>query len=104
MENVWVRVPHAGSGLSLTMTEEMFGAVTRQVIGTDQITFGDHPISLKAPFARLSLREAAREAAGRKLGRDVSDSELRDRDTVAGLARQLGLEVQPGSGSGKISS
>jgi lysyl-tRNA synthetase class 2 len=88
----------------MTMTEEMLGAVTRQVIGTDQITFGDHQISLKAPFARLSLREAAREAAGRKLGRDVSDSELRDRGTVADLAHQLRLEVQPGSGSGKITT
>ncbi len=74
------------------------------MIGTDQITFGDHQISLKAPFARLSLREAAREAAGRKLGRDVLESELRDRDSVAGLARQLGLEVQPGSGPGRITT
>ena len=74
------------------------------MIGTDQITFGDHQISLTAPFARLSLREAAREAAGRRLGRDVPESELRDRDAVAGLARQLGLEVQPGSGAGKITT
>ena len=47
----------------MTMTEELFDAVARQAIGTDQITFGDHQISLAAPFARLSLREAAREAA-----------------------------------------
>src|SRR6185503_16042992 len=66
-------------GALMTMTEEMVGAVARQVVGTDQITFGDHQISLKAPFARLSLREAAREAAGRKLTRDVTDADLRDR-------------------------
>jgi lysyl-tRNA synthetase class 2 len=88
----------------MTMTEDLFGAVTGQVVGTDQITFGDRQISLKAPFARLSLREAAREAAGRKLGRDVVESELRDRDSAAGLSRQLGLEVQPGSGPGRMTT
>src|SRR6202007_700567 len=51
----------------MTMTEEMFGAVARQVNGTEQIVFGDHQISLAAPFVRLSLREAARAAAARKL-------------------------------------
>jgi len=88
----------------MTMTEDLFGAVTGQVIGTDQITFGDQQISLKAPFARLSLRQAAGEAAGRTLGRDVLESELRDRDSVANLARQLGLEVEPGSGPGRITT
>src|SRR6187549_1089062 len=63
----------------MRMTEEMISGVAAQVLGTDQITFGDHQISLKAPFARLSLRDAAREAASKKLGRDVTDADLRDR-------------------------
>src|SRR5262245_16752572 len=33
----------------MTMTEEMIGTVARQAIGTDQITFGEHQISLAAP-------------------------------------------------------
>jgi lysyl-tRNA synthetase, class II len=88
----------------MTMTEDMLGAVARQVIGTDQVTFGDHQISLRAPFARLSLRDAAREAAGRRLGRAVLDAELRDLDAVTALARELSLDVQPGSGPGKITT
>src|SRR5947208_2313489 len=52
----------------MAMTEEMIGTAARRAIGTDQITFGDHRISLAAPFARLSLREAARDAASRRLG------------------------------------
>src|SRR6195256_4199585 len=64
----------------MTMTEEMIGMLARQVIGTDEIAFGNHQISLMAPFARLSLREAARDAAGGKLGREVLDAELRDLD------------------------
>src|SRR5439155_2923272 len=56
------------------------------------------------PYARVSLRDAAREAASRRLHRDVTDAELRSRDSVAVVARDLGLEVDPGHGSGKITA
>jgi lysyl-tRNA synthetase class 2 len=82
----------------------MISTVAAQVLGTEQITFGEHQISLKAPFVRMSLREAARDAAARKLARDVTDADLRDRDRVAVLARDLGLEVDPGHGAGKITT
>ncbi len=88
----------------MLMTEEMISTVAAQVLGTEQITFGEHQISLKAPFVRMSLREAARDAAARKLARDVTDADLRDRDRVAVLARDLGLEVDPGHGAGKITT
>jgi len=88
----------------MTLTEEMVSTVARQVAGSDQITYGEHAISLAPPFARVSLREAARTAASQKLGRDVSDADLRDRDTVAGIAKALHLEVKPGEGAGKITT
>src|SRR2546425_3085276 len=46
----------------MTMTEQMIGTVARTAVGTDRIIFGDHQIALTAPFTRLSLRDAAREA------------------------------------------
>ena len=88
----------------MTMTEEMMGATARQAVGTETITFGDHQISLSAPFARLSLREAARDAASRRLHREVSDADLRDRGRAAAVAAELGLEVGPGHGAGKITT
>jgi len=88
----------------MRMTEEMIAASARQAIGTDQITFGDHQISLGAPFVRLSLREAARAAASRRLHREVADTELRDRGAAAAIAGQLGVEVHPGHGAGKITT
>jgi lysyl-tRNA synthetase class 2 len=88
----------------MTMTEEMLSAVARAAIGTDEITFGEHAISLAAPFTRLSLREAAREAASRKLERDVTAADLRGRDTAADIARSLGLDVAAGHGAGKIAT
>jgi lysyl-tRNA synthetase class 2 len=88
----------------MAMTEEMFETVARESIGTNEATFGGRAISLKAPFARLSLRPAAAAAASRRLGRDVAESELRDGASAAGLAHELGIEVKPGSGPGTIAT
>jgi lysyl-tRNA synthetase, class II len=86
----------------MALTEAMMGTIARQVIGADRISFGPHQISLTAPFARLSLREAAREAASRRLGRDVQDTELRERGTAARIARDLGIDAPAEHGPGKI--
>ena len=88
----------------MAMTEEMIPTVARQAIGTDRTTFGEHQISLAAPFTRIRLREAARDAASHRLHREVSDADLRNRETVAAIARELGLEVEPGHGAGKITT
>jgi len=88
----------------MRMTEEMIAAVARATLGTEQIVFGEHAISLQPPFTRLSLRQAAREAASRRLGREIADADLRSRERVAGLARDLGLEVDPAHGPGKITT
>src|SRR5579862_7466688 len=88
----------------MTMTEELIATVAREAIGADEVTFGEHRLSLKAPFVRLSLRAAARAAASARLGREVSDLDLRDRTAAAALARELHLEVQPSHGAGKIAA
>ena len=85
---VEVLVSNAGisaDAFLMRMTEEMISTVAKQATGSDQATFGEHQISLQAPFTRLSLREAAREAASRRLGRDIADADLRNRDKVAAI-------------------
>jgi lysyl-tRNA synthetase class 2 len=86
----------------MALTEELLGTVSRQAIGTNLIEFGGHEISLAPPFRRVALREAARAAAGERLGREVTDHDLRDRDRAASIAADLGLEVLPAYGAGKI--
>ncbi len=88
----------------MRMTEEMIATVADKAIGTRQVTFGEHQISLEPPFVRLSLREAAREAASQRLHREVTDAEMRDRDAVAAIAAQLHIEIDPGYGAGKIAT
>jgi len=88
----------------MAMTEELVSAVVRQSIGTDQIRFGEHDISLAPPYRRVSLREAARHAASERLGVPVADADLRNRETASDLARKLRLELQPGWGAGRIAT
>jgi lysyl-tRNA synthetase class 2 len=88
----------------MLLTEELISTVATEAIGGNRVTFGGREISLVPPFARLSLREGAREAAASKLGRDVSPDDLRRRETAAALARELGLEVHPSYGAGRITT
>jgi lysyl-tRNA synthetase, class II len=88
----------------MVMTEEMLSTSARDAIGTDQITFGEHQISLAPPYRRVSLREGARVKASERLGESVTDADLRHRETAAALARRLHLDVLPSWGAGKIST
>jgi lysyl-tRNA synthetase class 2 len=88
----------------ITMTEEILQHVALAATGSDEVTFGEHTISLKPPFRRLSLREAARDAAARRLGVAIDEADLRSDDAAAALAARLGIDVMPGSGAGKITA
>jgi lysyl-tRNA synthetase class 2 len=88
----------------MTMTEALIDHVARAATGTNVATFGGHEISLAPPFVRLSLREAAAEAASRRLNRTVPASDLRDRGKAAGLARELGIAIEDAYGPGKIAT
>ncbi|MBI4477971.1 MAG: lysine--tRNA ligase, partial [Acidobacteria bacterium] len=84
------------------LTEEMLQFVARRAIGTDQVSFEGQTISLEPPYRRLSLREATREKASERLGRPVEDAELRQRESTAALAAQLGVAVEPSWGPGTM--
>jgi lysyl-tRNA synthetase class 2 len=88
----------------MSLTETMLSEVAHTAVGTDQVTFGMHEISLKAPFRRLSLRHAAAEAAAKRLNSPVDVQELRDVSSAAALAARLGIPVPPGSGAGHIAA
>jgi lysyl-tRNA synthetase class 2 len=88
----------------MTMTEEMFSTVARQVAGGDQVQYGNQTLSFAPPFTRMSLREGARAAASARLGREVSSGELRERDGAVQLAKALHVEIKPTDGPGKIAT
>jgi lysyl-tRNA synthetase, class II len=86
----------------MAMTEQLIDHASRSAIGTNQVQFGDHQISLKPPYTRLSLRVAAAEAAAKKLGRSVTDADLRDREKAAAIAADLHIPIESQYGAGKI--
>ena len=88
----------------MTLTEELLQHVAMRSVGTDQLTFGEHAISLAPPFRRLSLREGARNAAAARLGITVTDDDLRSPEKAAALAERLGVAYLPGSGAGRIAA
>jgi lysyl-tRNA synthetase, class II len=88
----------------MPLTEQLLADVARKATGTDEIQYGDHTISFKAPFRRLSLRDAARDAASRRLGTPVDAGDLRSREAAAALAARLGVGVAPGMGAGKMTA
>ncbi|MDA1306277.1 MAG: lysine--tRNA ligase [Acidobacteria bacterium] len=88
----------------MTMTEEMLVEVARDVTGGAETTFNGTAISFAAPFRRLSLRHAAAEAASERLGRSISEPDLRDRTKAAEVAKALHLEVHASHGAGKIAT
>jgi lysyl-tRNA synthetase class 2 len=88
----------------MVMTEELVTAVAKEAIGTTQIRFGEHDISLASPYRRISLREAAVQSASERLGGSVTERDLRDRGTAAELARRLSIDLHPAWGAGKIAT
>jgi lysyl-tRNA synthetase, class II len=75
------------------MTEEMLAEVTCDAAGQLEVPFGGRTLSFAAPYPRLSLRQAAAEAATERLGRLVTEDELRDAARAAQVAADLGLDV-----------
>ena len=88
----------------MRMTEEMLMEVAREATGGLDVEFCGQRLSFAAPYRRLSLRAAAAEAAGARLARAVSESDLRDRARAADVARALGLDVSKMAGAGKIAT
>jgi lysyl-tRNA synthetase, class II len=88
----------------MTMTEAMLSEVARAVTGGEDVKYGEATLSFAAPFRRLPMRGAVCEEASRRLGREVTELELRQPESARALARQLGVVLEPGMGPGKITA
>jgi lysyl-tRNA synthetase class 2 len=71
------------------MVEKMVSKVSRQVLGTDKIKFGDHTLSLKPPWQRLELRQAIKKYSG------IDFTQYRSADSLRAKMEEKGLEVDP---------
>lgn len=88
----------------MAMTEELIAYTAREAAGTDEVTFNDQSISLKAPFRRLSLRHAAAEQAGGRIGETVTEADMRHADRATAIAARLGIELPKHTSAGKAAT
>lgn len=79
----------------IDFTEQMIEKVALDVCGTTDITVGENKISLKAPFKRISMRDAILEFTGFDIS-GKSEDELRD------ICKKMNIETTPAMGKGKL--
>jgi lysyl-tRNA synthetase class 2 len=79
----------------MDFTEEMIERVAMEVCGTTEIQVGENKISLKAPFARVTMRDSILHFTGFDIN-GKSEEELR------AAAKGMGLEVDETMGKGKL--
>ena len=65
------------------------------VNGTTKVTFGDHEIDFKAPYARVTMTDAIKHFTGF----DITD---KTEDEIRSAAKEMGVEVDDTMGKGKL--
>ena len=74
----------------MDITEDLINKSCMSVNGTEDITYGDYEISLKAPFKRITMIDAVKEQTGVDFGEFMGDTEK-----AKEVAKELKLEVKP---------
>jgi lysyl-tRNA synthetase class 2 len=84
----------------MCMLEEMVSKVCQEVKGTTRVTFDDHKMEMKAPWTRLSLREAVEKFSGIDFVKYPTADGLRAR--MRPKMKELGLKVEAGKNWPKL--
>jgi lysyl-tRNA synthetase class 2 len=79
----------------MNFTEEMIERVALALHGTTKVQLGEVEIDFKRPFKRVTMYDAIKEHTGYDIS-GKSEDELRD------ICKQLGLDVDPTMGKGKL--
>ncbi|MCF8129576.1 MAG: lysine--tRNA ligase [Deltaproteobacteria bacterium] len=80
----------------MVLTEEVFGHVLDEVIGSQVIQYQGKTIDFTPPWKRLSLFDALKETG------EVEEKVFDGREEAAALARGFGISVQERDGHGQI--
>ena len=79
----------------MDFTEKMLEKICRDVNGTDSVKVGDNEISFKAPYPRVTMTDAIKNATGFDIT-GKTEEELRD------FCKKENIEVDPAWGKGKL--
>lgn len=79
----------------MDFTEQMLENVTKEVLGTNKVVFGENEINFKAPFARVPILEAIKTHTGFDVSK-MNVSELKE------TCEKLDIAVDDSMGKGKL--
>ncbi|MGH2665683.1 lysine--tRNA ligase [Flavobacterium sp.] len=79
----------------MEFTENLLEYCANQVNGTSDATFGEHKVSFKAPYARVTMTDAIKQFTGFDIS-GKTEAELFD------AAKGMGIEVNETMGKGKL--
>ena len=79
----------------MDFTEKMLEKVCYDVNGTHEVKVGDHMISFKAPFKRVTMLDSIKEFTG-------YDLTGKDEDEIRAICKELKMEVDETMGKGKL--
>lgn len=79
----------------MRFTEQMLEYICIQVLGSTDVKIGEHTISFKAPFKRVTMTDAIKEHTGIDIS-GMNEDELRE------TCRKLGVEENETMGKGKL--
>ena len=82
---------------AMDLTEALMRDLTTTVLGSTNVTYGDHTFHFDRPFTRLTVVEAIL-----KYNPDLTVGDIASRDSASAVAERLGIQVQSGWGLGKI--
>ena len=79
----------------MDFVEEMIETICVDVLGTTDVQIGEHSVSFKRPFKRISMIDSIREHTGV----DISDM---DEQQLRNTCKELGVETDSTMGKGKL--
>lgn len=81
----------------ITMIEALLKGMSQSILGTEQVDYQGEHYDFGKPFERMTVEEVVL-----KFNPEFDSAKLRNRDYLADFARQLGISVEDGYGSGKL--
>ncbi len=77
----------------MALTEELFAAAAAEILGSTDLRWGDDTISLKAPFRRITMKDAVLEYGADAPGGPVTAEDLIGLSALRRTAERVGIEA-----------
>ncbi|EQB38744.1 MULTISPECIES: lysine--tRNA ligase [Virgibacillus] len=71
----------------MSLTENLIAHIAKEVLGTTNVTYGDHEVKLAPEWTRLHMVDAVKEKTGVDFWKQLTDEEARN------LAKEHGVEI-----------